>query len=207
MSDPIPPLRQTLARIADLRVACGRDPDTCPDVAQLSYDTGVSEEDVRILLEDGEPVPVDPDTRVRDRVRFLYETRTEAGEPHDIHTLAAAIEATPTWTRKLVAGDAKPSIVAGHQLARHYGVAATFLTDSPVDAVNRELQAVVFDLEVEADPERKLKDLGVAHIAGRTAGWDRAGLAEVVKMVADIQAGLNKVTGIVAAQMTAEETP
>ncbi|MBV1940799.1 hypothetical protein KUF83_30150 [Streptomyces sp. BV286] len=206
MSEPNPSLPQTLHRIDELLRICGLDRAERLDIQRLSYDTGVPREDVTALLAGGQPHPTDADSLVRDRVRFLYEVHTNAdGEPFDIRDIAAALGATTTWVKKLVAGQAKPSITAGADLARFYGVAPTFLTDSPAEAVNRELQSVVFDLEITADPEKKLKDLGVTHIAGRSITmWGQGELVEVAKMVADITNSL-KVVNTKIARMESPE--
>ncbi|GAA3076911.1 hypothetical protein [Streptomyces glomeratus] len=205
MREPYPPLHRTLARIEELRESCGLGRDEVFDTARLSYQTGVSEDGVRTLLDGQELNDQGAEARVRHRVTFLYESRRNGqGTSFDIREIAAAIGATTTWTRKLVTGEAKPSIVAGHDLAKFYGVSTGFLTDSPADALNRELQSVLFDLEVRADPEKRLKDLGVAHIAGRTSEWSRDQLVEVTRMVASIAKDLQRVANTVA-RMEQEE--
>ncbi|MEU7426255.1 hypothetical protein [Streptomyces sp. NPDC040750] len=199
MSEPCPPLRQTLARIEELCTAYGFDRGEVLDTARLGHDTGVPEEDVRSLLDGREVDERDPDARVRQRVVFLYASRGGAGgERFDVREIAAAIGATPTWTRKLVTGEAKPSIVAGHALARFYGVATAFLTDPPADALNRELQPVLFDLELRADPERKLRDLGIVHVNARGSGWTRDQFTEMTRWVANIAKDLQRVADTVA---------
>ncbi|MFJ5534697.1 hypothetical protein [Streptomyces sp. NPDC093261] len=206
MSEPYSPLHRTLARIEELRELCDLDRDDVLDMARLSYQTGIPEDGVRALLAGEELSDQDAEARVRHRVTFLYESRkSRQGASFDIREIAAGIGATTAWTRKLVAGEAKPSIVTGHDLAKFYGVPAGFLTDSPADALNRELQQVLFDLEIRADPEKKLKDLGVAHIAGRTSEWSRDQLVEVTKMVASIAKDLQRVASTVA-RMEQEET-
>ncbi|MFF0698407.1 hypothetical protein ACFYU4_37955 [Streptomyces tendae] len=194
MSDPYPPLSETLARIRELSAASGKPVDDALSAARLSYVTGVTEQDVQTLLDGGTTPAVDPDVMVRDRVRFLYETRADAGNPRDIRDLAAAIDQTTTWTKKLVAGEAKPNILVGAALTKYYDVAGTFLTDSPADAVTRELQPILFDLQVATDPGKALKDLGVVHIAGRSPHLQEpANLTELAKMVASIASDLNQV--------------
>ena len=199
MNEPYSSLSETLARIDELCAACGISPADELNVQDLVYNTGISAEDVQALLAGREVNDQGADARVRSRVTFLYETRMDLDNlPADISKIAAAIEATPVWTKRLVSGEAKPSIVTGHSLAKFYGVPAGFLTDSPADALTRELQSVVFDLEVRAEPEKKLKDLGVRHITGRSPGWSKDQLVEVAKMVQGIALDLQRVGNIVA---------
>ncbi|CAL9326772.1 hypothetical protein [Streptomyces sp. SudanB91_2054] len=195
MSDPYPPLPETLARIRELSEVCGKPVDETLDAARLSFLTGVTEQDVRTLLAGGTAPAADLDVMVRDRVRFLYETRTDGkGNPRDIRDIAAAIEQTTTWTKKLVSGDAKPNILVGAALTKYYDVASSFLTDPPADAVNRELQPTLFDLQVATDPSKALRDLGVVHIAGRSPHLQEApNLTELARMVASIASDLNQV--------------
>ncbi|WP_284117642.1 hypothetical protein [Streptomyces fragilis] len=180
---------RTRVRYRELLAECGLDTET--HIPGLVTNTGVSEPDVRALL-NGEHVPLDdPDDRVRRRVCHLYESRTDLdGRPADIRDIAAALNATPTWTKKIVAGQANPSLTAGHVLCQYYGVPSDFLTATPADALNRELGKIVFDLEVKADPERILAALGVRHVAGRGPNWGGDHLGAVAHMVAGIRESL-----------------
>ncbi|MFE1206362.1 hypothetical protein ACFW5V_32265 [Streptomyces sp. NPDC058762] len=195
MSDPYPPLPETLARIRELSEACGKPIDEVLNAARLSHATGVAEPDVQTLLAGGATPDIDLDVMVRDRVRFLYETRTDGeGNSRDIRDIAAAIDQTTTWTKKLVTGDAKPNILVGAALTKYYDVASSFLTDPPADAVNRELQPILFDLQVSTDPGKALRDLGVVHIAGRSPQLhEPTNLTELAKMVASIASDLKEV--------------
>ncbi|MBB4902613.1 hypothetical protein [Streptomyces griseomycini] len=173
---------------------CGKPLDEVLNTARLSQATGVTETDVRTLLDGGEPPTEDPDAMVRRRVRFLYETHTgDDGQPKDVRDIAAAIGQTTVWVRRLVAGDAKPNLVVGHALCKYYGVAPGFLTDSPADALNRELQPVVFDLEVQADPEKTLADLGVRSISGRSPMMEKQNWVALAQMVASMAEELRSV--------------
>ncbi|MCD9875656.1 hypothetical protein [Streptomyces guryensis] len=195
VSEPYPPLAETVARIADLCRASGKSLDKELGVARLSRAAGVIESDVETLLAGGTPPEPDTDVMVRDRVRFLYRTHTNAdGKPRDIHDIAAAIRQTTTWTRKLVSGEAKPNLVVGHALCKYYGVALGFLTDPPADALKRELQISRFNLEVEVDPEQALRELGVMHMTSRNPnGFERSQLAAIAKMVTSITSDLDMV--------------
>ncbi|MDI3102000.1 hypothetical protein QJ054_33740 [Streptomyces sp. AN-3] len=166
------------------------------DVTALSRATGLAEEEVRTLLDGGElPVPDEElEAMVRQRVQFLYETNTGAdGQPQDLRELAAELGQTTTWVKKLVAGEAKPNLVVGHALCRHYRVAASFLTDRPEEALNRELQPVLLDLEIEADPEQALRDLNVRSISGRSAMPEKLDMSDLARMVANIAQDLDVV--------------
>ncbi|MCG8971855.1 hypothetical protein [Streptomyces sp. CL12-4] len=186
-------MSETLSRIRELAAECGKPLGEVLNVARLSYVTGVSELDVQTLLDGGTVPEPEPEPMVRERVRFLYEHhKTEAGERRDQADIAAAIAQTTTWTKRLVEGLAKPNILVGAKLTQFYGVAPTFLTDSPADAVNRELQQVLFDLQVEADPSKALADLGVRHISGRSPQMNEPSLAELAKMVANIASDLDE---------------
>lgn len=194
VNDPYPPLTETLSRIRHLCRSLGRQMDAVLDVAHLSTATGLTEDEVRTLLDGGELPAEDPETMVRQRVRFLYERHTgDDGQPRDVRDIAAAIGQTPVWVRKLVAGEAKPNLVRGHALCRYYGVAASFLTDSPTDALNRELQPVLLDLEIEADPEQVLRELNVRSITGRSPMMGKPNLTDLARMVANIAQELDLV--------------
>lgn len=194
MNDPYPPLSETLNKIERLCRSLGRHLDEVLSVTRLSQGTGLTETNIRTLLNGGELPPEDPETMVRQRVRFLYEAYTgEDGQPKDVRDIAAAIGQTPVWVRKLVAGDAKPNLVVGHALCRYYRVAPSFLTDPPADALNRELQPVLLDLEIESDPAQALRDLNVRSISGRSPDMTKPNLVDLVRMVANIAEELDVV--------------
>jgi hypothetical protein len=177
------------------------------DLPHLSYMTGLPEAEIRTLLS-GDTLPdPDPDVMVRQRVRFLYETRRgEKTEPQQIHEIAAAIKQTPVWVRKLVAGDSKPNIHVGADLARFYGVPSSFLTDPPAEALSRELQPLVLQLEIQADPGKKLADLGVRGITGRSAHLrEKGNLVELAQWVAELTAELGAATTELQRKVNTEE--
>ncbi|MEU2968985.1 hypothetical protein ABZ687_28910 [Streptomyces ardesiacus] len=187
MNDPYPPLPETLSRIKELCQASGRSTDDVLRVADLSRATGLVEADVRTLLSGGELTAPDPEDMVRQRVQFLWELNsTEQTQAQDLRELAAAINKTTVWARKIVAGEAKPNLVVGHALCKYYRVANSFLTDLPEDALNRELQPVVLDLEIEVDPEQALRDLNVRSISSRSAVTEQPDMSELARMVANI---------------------
>ncbi|WP_345670785.1 hypothetical protein [Streptomyces similanensis] len=160
----------------------------------LSRASGLPEEDVETLLAGGTPPDVEPDVRVRQRVRFLYESHVNSdGQPKEIRDLADVIGQTTTWTRKLVAGEAKPNLMVGHLLTKYYNVAPTYLADPPDEALNRELQRPLRDLEIEVDPSQALKNLGVVHVAGRSADLTNPDLTALARMVASIAEDLAEV--------------
>ncbi|MDT0433888.1 MULTISPECIES: hypothetical protein [Streptomyces] len=198
MNDTPRTLRSVLNRIEELIAAGGHPREDVLDVARLSHATGLSRPVVELLLAGGTPPGERPEDMVRRRVRFLYETRTR---PEDrvrvVKEIAEATGTTETWVRKLMAGESKPSITAGPVLTRHYGVAATFLTDSPEEALLRELQLVRVDLEAETDPGKVLRELGVVHMSGRGAGASRSDLAALARMVADMSRNLDAVRAAV----------
>lgn len=181
-------------RIDELCAATGQSRDAVLSVERLSLLTGLSEGDVQTLLSGGTvPVP-DMDAMVRQRVCFLHKKHTVGGTPRDIREIATAIGQTTTWTKKLVAGEAKPNIVVGAHLAKFYGVPPGFLTDLPLEALQRELARILVDLEAQANPSRALDALGVVHIAGRTQHPGKElNLVELARMVADISSELETV--------------
>ncbi|MFC9931862.1 hypothetical protein [Streptomyces sp. NPDC127190] len=196
MTEPQPTIEELLRSVEELCVVSGKSADDVLDVTALSLTTGLTEADVRTLLAGGAPAEVKADVMVRDRVRFLYERHTTAdGTPQDIHDIAAAIDQTTTWTRKLVAGEAKPNIIVGAALCKAYGVPADFLTAQPADALRRELRRIVFDLKVETNPGQVLADLNVRSVNGRRSSYNKPELAQLAKLVASIVSDLDTVRG------------
>jgi hypothetical protein len=195
VSEPYQPLSKNLARIEELCVLLGKRSKEVLDVQRLSHTSGVTTLDVQTLLAGNVPPEDDPDVMVRRRVRFLYEAYTgDDGQPRDIRDIATAIKQTTTWTKKLVHGEAKPNIHVGSALCKLYGVDNGFLTDSPAEALNRELRPILIDLEVEADPEQALKTLGVVHISGRNPSQlQHTELTALAKMVAQMS---NQLDGV-----------
>ncbi|RPE39024.1 hypothetical protein EDD90_1978 [Streptomyces sp. Ag109_O5-1] len=184
MNEPYPPLSETLARVDELCRLLRASRDNVLDVTRLSRATGLTGGVVELLLAGGSVDPVDPETMVRERVRFLFE-HYDRGDLNQVPALAAAIKQTPTWTKKLVLGQAKPNIFVGAALCKHYGIDSEFLTDFPEDALNRELRKILFDLELKADPGKTLADLGVAHVSRRNPFGD-PDLTALARMVAEI---------------------
>ncbi|MGQ4464660.1 hypothetical protein ACN6LC_003766 [Streptomyces violaceoruber] len=184
MNEPYPPLAETLARIDELCRVLRKSREDVLDVARLSRLTGLTGTVVELLLAGGSAGPVEPEAMVRERVRFLFEHYSR-GDLNQVPTLATVIQQTPTWTKKLVLGQAKPNIFVGAALCKHYGVDSNFLTDSPDDALKRELKQILFDLELEADPSKTLAELGVVHVSRRAPMGDPDYTA-LAKMVADI---------------------
>ncbi|MDH6218024.1 hypothetical protein [Streptomyces pseudovenezuelae] len=198
MSEPNASLLKTVARIEELIAKSGRRLAEVLDTKRLALASGLTEPEVELLLAGGMPEEEDPDDMVRNRVRFLYESHTGPnGGPRDIRDIAAAIDQTTVWTRKLADGKAKPSLWTGSQLTKYYKVAATFLTDAPADALNRELQRNLFDLEVEADPAKALRDMGVVHMSGRSPLMTKPDLAALARMVAELQFDFDRVRRVV----------
>ncbi|MFF8730129.1 hypothetical protein ACF073_27160 [Streptomyces sp. NPDC015171] len=193
MSQPHPTLGELLRTVEELCSDSGKNPDEVLDAAELSRATGVPETDVQTLLAGGTPADVKPDTMVRDRVRFLCNQHAAAdGSVKDINEIASAIEQTPTWTKKLVAGEAKPNIIVGAALCKLYGVSPNFLTDQPAEALRRELRRIAFDLKAEANPAQVLADLDVRHISGRS-NYSKPELAQLARLVASIVTDLDTV--------------
>ncbi|MCT9105246.1 hypothetical protein [Streptomyces mirabilis] len=184
-----------MARIKELCTRLGKPLENVLHVPRLARTTGLTTAEVQTLLSGNVPLEVDPDIIVRQRVRFLYEAHTgDDGQPRDIHEIAASIKQTPTWTKRLVQGEAKPNLVVGHALCKFYGVETSFLTDSSAEALSRELRNIRIDLEVEADPQQALRTLGVVHISARnTEQFKDMQLASVAKMVAKITDDLDGV--------------
>ncbi|MFJ3365791.1 hypothetical protein [Streptomyces anthocyanicus] len=193
MNEPYSPLAETLVRVDELCRALRKSRKDVLDVRSLSRATGLTETVVELLLAGGSAGTVEPEAMVRERVRFLFENYSR-GDLNQVPVLATVIQQTPTWTKKLVLGQAKPNIFVGAALCKHYGVDSDFLTDFPEDALQRELKKILFDLELEADPSKTLAELGVVHVSRRAAHGDPDYTA-LAKMVADIvQAELRPVT-------------
>lgn len=184
VNEPYPPLAQTLARIDELCRLLRKSREDELDAKRLSLATGLTRTDVELLLAGGSVGPVEPEPMVRERVRFLFEHYSR-GDLNQVPTLATVIQQTPTWTKKLVLGQAKPNIFVGAALCKHYDVDSDFLTDFPDDALKRELKKILFDLELEADPSKTLAELGVRHVSRRTPFGD-PDFNALAKMVADI---------------------
>ncbi|MFJ4788597.1 hypothetical protein [Streptomyces sp. NPDC088794] len=198
MSEPNASLRETLARIDELIARSGRRRQEALNFRRLSLATGLNESEVELLLAGGTLEEEDSDDMVRQRVRFLYERHTGPdGGPRDIRDIAAALAQTTTWTRKLAEGKAKPSLVTGSRLTKYYGVAPTFLTDAPDDALNRELQSVLFDLEVHVDPAKTLREMGVVHMSGRSPLMSKPDLESLARMVASLSTDIDHVKRVV----------
>ncbi|MFF8932360.1 hypothetical protein ACF1AO_34415 [Streptomyces longwoodensis] len=184
MSEPSPSLSETLARIDGLCRTLRRSRAEVLNAVDLSRRTGLTPTVVELLLVGGSVDTPEEEAMVRDRVVFLFETRS-GGDLNKVSAIARQIGATPTWTKKLVLGQAKPSLIAGAKLCRYYGVDSDFLTDSPEDALKRELRKTLFDLEVEADPGKALQEMGVSHVTRRSSLGD-PNLAALARMVASI---------------------
>ncbi|MFI6565983.1 hypothetical protein [Streptomyces sp. NPDC050534] len=207
MSEPRQPLLNALARIGELCVVLGKSREDVLDVPRLARAAGVTAREVETLFDGEIPPDEDPDRLVRRRVRLLYEAHPGGnGKPRDIREIAAAINSTTTWAKKLVHGQASPNIHVGSALCKFYEVDKGFLTDSPAEALLRELRHILFDLEVEADPEQALRNLGVVHISGRNPNQFRyEELTALTRMVAEVASTLDGVKDKLARMGYAED--
>ncbi|MGW4951564.1 hypothetical protein [Streptomyces parvulus] len=184
MTEPYPPIAETLDRVDELCRALGKSRKDVLHARRLSRATGLPETVVDLLLAGGSAGPVEPELMVRERVRFLFDHYSR-GDLNQVPVLADVIQQTPTWTKKLVLGQAKPNIFVGAALCKYYEVDGSFLTDFPDDALKRELKKILFDLELEADPTKTLAELGVVHVS-RRAPFGDPDYTALARMVADI---------------------
>lgn len=184
------PLNDTLERLrahkADLN---------CPDLAGR---TALPEDTVAALLR-GEDPPADTiEDRVCARIKTLADahlTRTQKRSGDLVTEVHEHLGISKEWARKLLKGEKMPNVPLLHGIADFFNVAGgeAFFTAPPADALNRELQTVLFDLDVEADPAQKLADLGVRSMAGRSPKMGHGDLVELAKMVASIANDLKTV--------------
>ncbi|WP_455355893.1 transcriptional regulator [Streptomyces sp. SYSU K217416] len=188
MSESRTPLPDTLARIDRLVAERGLDRAAILDVKALSSKTGISEEDVRSLLDGNEVPEGDVETRARNRVRFLRQTRCAHKRDRElIPEIAAAIGASTVWVRALLSGEKVPSLKYGEGLEDFFGVEPGFLTAKPGYALNKSLQSVLQDL---GEPAHPLSELMARHgltsvsLRGRTLkDYEESALVAVLKNV------------------------
>ncbi|MFP8963363.1 transcriptional regulator [Streptomyces nanhaiensis] len=192
-------LDEVLERLDALSEDRGLTRDDVLDLGELSAATGLGTREIRTLLRGG---------RVRERkvgeiaprrVNFLYERRLrESGRrPADIvGEVAAGLGVTGVWARSLLQGEKCPNVPHLAALADYFGVPLTFFTDSPRDALIRELRPVLGRLEpdpagVEPDPLTALVgEHGTRAIAARGGGraLTRAQREAIARFVADFVA-------------------
>ncbi|MCF3183075.1 hypothetical protein IPZ70_24475 [Streptomyces polychromogenes] len=149
--DPPPPLAVTLDRIRTRAGERGLDVDGILDPRALSERAGVPLELTAALLR-GEEVPEGAaggtEERVRRRAVFLYAVSRDAcGRPYRVADIAAAIGAPPRWVGALVSGREPPHLRHCRAFAAFFGREASFLTDTPAQAVSRALRPTLESLD------------------------------------------------------------
>ncbi|MFD5417831.1 hypothetical protein ACFWJT_07355 [Streptomyces sp. NPDC127069] len=149
--DPPPPLAVTLDRIRTRAGERGLDVDGILDPRALSERAGVPLELTAALLR-GEEVPEaaagGTEERVRRRAVFLYAVSRDArGRPYRVADIAAAIGAPPRWVGALVSGRKPPHLRHCRAFAAFFGREASFLTDTPAQAVSRALRPTLESLD------------------------------------------------------------
>ncbi|MFJ6084493.1 hypothetical protein ACIQI8_24125 [Streptomyces sp. NPDC092369] len=70
---------------------------------------------------------------------------------------------------------------------------ASGLAEAEVELLNRELRKILFDLEVEADPAKALRAMGVVHMSGRSPLMKKPDLAALARMVAELPFDVDRV--------------
>ncbi|KJY28422.1 hypothetical protein VR44_25420 [Streptomyces katrae] len=141
----------TLDRIRTRAGERGLDVDGILDPRALSERAGVPLELTAALLR-GEEVPEaaagGTEERVRRRAVFLYAVSRDAcGRPYRVADIAAAIGAPPRWVGALVSGRKPPHLRHCRAFAAFFGREASFLTDTPAQAVSRALRPTLESLD------------------------------------------------------------
>ncbi|MFE7835994.1 transcriptional regulator [Streptomyces sp. NPDC057474] len=158
-------LAETLTRL-DARIAeTGADRGLLLDVPTLVERTALGEDEVRALLDGGEPMADRVDDRVRGRVRALHEAYVarsgkRAGEV--CKEVAERLSISPEWARQLLLGKKMPNVPDLTELAEFFGIeeGVRFFTDPAATVLNRELGRVLTGLEGDADDDGPLVEYG-----------------------------------------------
>ncbi|WP_143688585.1 helix-turn-helix domain-containing protein [Streptomyces barkulensis] len=146
------PLDEVLERLDALSKSRGLTRDDVLDLGELSAATGLGAREIRTLLRGGRVRERKVGETAPRRVNFLYErlVRESGRRPADIvGEVAARLGVTGAWARSLLQGGKCPNVPHLAALADYFGVPLTFFTDSPRDALTRELRPVVGRLESE----------------------------------------------------------
>ncbi|MFH7595487.1 hypothetical protein WDV06_10345 [Streptomyces racemochromogenes] len=151
VGDPPLPLAMTLDRIRALADEGRLDMDEILDPVALSERAGVPLAVTLALLRGEEcarPAPGGAEERVRRRAAFLYAvSRDVHGRPYPVGEIAAAIGAPPRWVDALVSGRKPPHLRHCKAFAAFFGRDASFLTDTPAQAVSRALRPTLESLD------------------------------------------------------------
>ncbi|MEV7595030.1 hypothetical protein AB0O42_32680 [Streptomyces sp. NPDC089922] len=143
----------TVNDLALLLSRAGLDRSHPGDLKRLSYQTSLSEADVRSLLDGAElDVPEVGHREVARRIQFLIETRlcteedpcgTVRTRQYTVPEIAAGIGVTPQWLNTLLTQrkQSSPNLKHSTALARFFGVPLNFLTDEPAEALLRVLRS------------------------------------------------------------------
>jgi transcriptional regulator with XRE-family HTH domain len=161
-------LAETLTRL-DARIAgTGSDRGRLLDVRVLAERTALGEDEVRALLDGGEPPAGRVDDRVRGRVRALHEAYVahsgkRAGEV--CREVAERLSISPEWARQLLLGKKMPNVPDLTELAEFFGIeeGVRFFTDPAATVLNRELGRVLAGLEGDADDDGPLVEFATRH--------------------------------------------
>ncbi|MGW3627616.1 helix-turn-helix domain-containing protein [Streptomyces sp. NPDC000880] len=188
MSESYAPLPETLARIGELISKHGLDRSSVLNAKDLSYETGIPPRQVQALLDGKNVAQEGVETRIRRRVRFLYDTRLPEGsnDPYDVKEIAAGIGVSPVWVRKMLNGEVTPNMAHAHGLMKFFGVdeGLDFLSAEPADALNRALQPALKNLEGPTDPIAALMSRhGLVSVAARGRALTSQQEAAVVSMI------------------------
>ncbi|MEU5159627.1 helix-turn-helix transcriptional regulator [Streptomyces sp. NPDC020875] len=152
MTDGYRQLAESLRVISTLLPQTGLDRRGVFDLGHLSYETSLSEEDLRVLLA-GRKIPLPGfGAEVQRRIRFLAETRQREYETEDgavgrrTYTrgeIAKGCGITTAWLSQLLIKPKIPKLAHSKSIADFFGVPVEFLTDEPPKALARVLNADV----------------------------------------------------------------
>ncbi|MFF4580366.1 hypothetical protein ACFY15_18550 [Streptomyces sp. NPDC001373] len=149
--DPPLPLAVTLDRIRALAEEGRLELDEILDPEALAERAGVDLEVTAALLrgeEGADHGPGGTGERVRRRAAFLYAvSRDVHGHPYRVADIAAAIGAPARWVDALVSGRRPPHLRHCKAFAAFFGREASFLTDTPAQAVSRALRPTLESLD------------------------------------------------------------
>ncbi|MEW1551786.1 helix-turn-helix domain-containing protein [Streptomyces tsukubensis] len=148
MTDGYQQLAESLQEIATLLPETGLDQQDVFDLDRLSYETSLSETDLRALLA-GRHIPQPGfDSEVQRRIRFLAETRqreyeTEDGtlrrRPYTRAEIADGCGITQAWLSQLLIKPKIPKLAHSKAIADFFDVPVEFFTDEPPKALARVL--------------------------------------------------------------------
>ncbi|MFF5532760.1 helix-turn-helix transcriptional regulator [Streptomyces cinerochromogenes] len=133
----------------------------------LSFETGIPQAVVEVLLAGGRAEEVSVAERVRQRLDLLRETRRrEDGKKYTLEEIAAAAGVTrqtmSEWRRKGL-----PSLESADRLRRFFSLPPGFFFADEPEALNEALQRHLQRLESQSDPLAELRTPEILRLAAR----------------------------------------